>query len=387
MEVLPRIWNHETMTSPDGDLDRSPEGSASGGRGVGRAPVTTPGSVIDPPSPAAQVRQPTPQVNDQTPPATYGRPRRQLQNEQGRRPQQGPLEEEGRRREAGDGNAWFPLTYAEMFKTLHNGQLSRRVALVPLNIIEEIRGIIRDPNSAIPRHQKELSDVFQKFERQIGADQAGPAREALRIGWRVAVMAGATVFWLTTLAGTLTMFAGVIGAAAWVVAHKQFFKTWREFDNTRALEAVKERQPGLRSGLQKPSKERSARVGVFVGLLALSPVAVISELAAQLGRNTRLRILKSRVETKRDQLDEQMNEERTRIENLAAQNRKSPIMEVPENIPPSPAAFDSYYYASNTPASRVVPNEVANDPVLAGGARLSNELDLQRRRNAGVSLP
>jgi hypothetical protein len=389
------------MVSGDGGRDASPAGAVSGDRATGRAAAVNPPLGAAAPSPPAAPGPPPPPPG-QNPPAnpieaaqrgqTYGRPRRQAQNEQGRRPQNGPLEQ-NRQRQIEDGNAWFPLTYAEMYRTLQNGQSARRVALVPLRVIEDIRNVIRDPNSTIPKQQKELTDLFNGLERKLGKDRSSPWQEAKRIGWRVAVMAGATVFWLANLAGTLAMLAGGIGAATWVITHKQFFKKWRDLDDTRVLEAVKERRRGLRSPFQKPIKERLARVGAYTLLAAFSPVAFVSELAAQCGRNAQLRILKRRVEKKRDKLDARMDQERVRIEAMASNNRKSPILELPENVLPSPAAYDAHYHAANTPASNVQapgPGPAAQpqpQAVPVGASALSDEFDLRRRRGAGVTLP
>jgi hypothetical protein len=270
-----------------------------------------------------------------------------------------------------------------MYAMLTTGQCSRRVALLPLDVIERIRAVVHDPNAALKKDQKELNDLFVGLRKTLGSDKSGRLANAVRIGWRVGVAVAALGFYIMTMPATPAYLLAMSTAGTWMYMHLQLFKKWRGYDDQRVIEALKMRKKGRRGPRDKPVREQAARFVAWTLFAAFAPAGFVAETIARVGRNIKVHHAKNRVERKRDQLDVRIKERKDQIEQMAAAARRSHVLELPENVPPTPAAYDTYYHQTQTPPAQVAP------PVPTGGGRGMSAADDdpdQRRRGAGSSL-
>lgn len=398
------------MTTRDADSESSPRGHASGGRWTGHArvkprtspveidddasgnalvaaptapppavtiPPTTPGGSATPPTPPTPPGSPpaTPPTPP-TPPAHPGPPAIPPPDISSRTPPTPPpgLPPEGPTSASGGGPApgrhrapddetyaWFPTTYAEIDAMLRTGKCPKRVALVPLDVIERIREMMHGPSGSLAAKQQDLAESHTRLKKRMGKGYTGPFAHTLRVAWRATAMTLGTALWLgPILPATLTVIAGLVGGVSWLYMHQQLLRKWRVYDDNRVLGAIKQRKKRLRTKMVKPLTERPMRVLAWTLLAAFSPIGFTCETVARVFRNAQIRVAKRSVERKRDNLENSAKVLKEKVEKLAKRERRSALLEVPADIVPTPAAYDTLHHERQKAPQTVTPSSTEN---------------------------
>lgn len=289
----------------------------------------------------------------------------------------------GRHRAPETDYAWFPTTYDEMEALFLTGRLSRKMRLVPLDVIERVRQQVKSENSAIRRDVNELDSEYEAMRKKIGIDRRGQARNNARIGWRVAAAVGTIPFLMAIAPAAPAAFAGIVFGGTWLVIHQQFLRTWRRQDDERFFKAIRERDTEhWRSPRTKPRKlmQMLSRPFWWGMLLTFSPFAFAAESAIRVTRNAQMRVKKKQFEARRERIEGRITNAKTRIEQEVKTASRSDDFSIPDGVPLSRVAFDNYYYNSQTPPSRVPASGAGDGPPMA------DVDDPSRRRRLGGSL-